>query len=233
MSTFKPRSKKGWLFTQSWHDVLFIHWPVEIDRLRRFVPELLCIDTFDQEAWVTLIPFSVSHFRARFTPPVPFLHRFFEVNFRTYVTYDGVPGVYFIRLDASSKLAVFGAKTFFHLPYFYARITMNKDGKKRTFQSVRDDGKIFVHYEPKGSPIVKDPLSTWLVERYRLYTMNGSTLYYEDLFHKPWTLEDVEIFECNETFFERYSLTKRRKEPIYHYARLQNVFLLPQHRLHH
>jgi uncharacterized protein YqjF (DUF2071 family) len=34
-----PLPKKPWVMKQVWHDLLFAHWPVPVDDLRRLVPE--------------------------------------------------------------------------------------------------------------------------------------------------------------------------------------------------
>ena len=58
--------------------------------------------------------------RAAFLP-CPVSHVFPELNVRTYVTYQGKPGVYFFSLDASNLLAVWAARAVYHLPYFHSR----------------------------------------------------------------------------------------------------------------
>jgi uncharacterized protein YqjF (DUF2071 family) len=41
------------------------------------------------------------------------------------VSHDGHSGVYFFSLDAQGILAVVGARLFHHLPYYYARCSLN------------------------------------------------------------------------------------------------------------
>jgi uncharacterized protein len=55
---------------------------------------------------------------------VPGTATFCELNLRTYVRsrITDLRGVYFFSLDAASALAVIGARTLFHLPYFFARM---------------------------------------------------------------------------------------------------------------
>ena len=48
-----------------------------------------------------------------------------ELNLRTYVSHDGHSGVYFFSLDAQGILGVVGARLFHHLPYYYARCSLN------------------------------------------------------------------------------------------------------------
>jgi uncharacterized protein len=105
---------------QTWHDLLFAHWPLPAAVMRPLVPVRLMLDTFDGQCWVGVVPFHMSGIRARGLPPLPGLSRFPELNVRTYVTHSGKPGVYFFSLDAANLPAVWAARTFYHLPYFHA-----------------------------------------------------------------------------------------------------------------
>ena len=114
---------------QTWHDLLFAHWPVPHADLRRLVPEQLTLDTFDNQCWVGVVPFHMRAIRGRFLPPLPGLSRFPELNVRTYVTHSGKPGVYFFSLDAATLPAVWAARAFYHLPYFHADMSSeDRDG---------------------------------------------------------------------------------------------------------
>jgi uncharacterized protein len=62
--------------------------------------------------------------RPAFTPPLPLLSESHELNVRTYVHLDGVPGLWFFSLDANNAVAVLGARVAFHLPYFKARMSL-------------------------------------------------------------------------------------------------------------
>src|SRR5262245_33958691 len=95
---------------QRWRDLLFLHRPVPPEALRPRVPPGLIIDTYAGEAWVTLIPFAILGSRTAGTPHALAMD-FLEVNLRTYVRGpDGEPGIYFFSLEASSWLAVAGAR---------------------------------------------------------------------------------------------------------------------------
>jgi len=107
---------------QTWNDLLFAHWPVAPNVLRALVPPELPLDTYDGTAWLAVTPFHMTGIRARGLPPIPGLSRFPELNVRTYVILDGKPGVYFFSLDVTSRMAVWGARTFYRLPYFHAHM---------------------------------------------------------------------------------------------------------------
>ncbi len=103
---------------QSWRDLLFVHWEVPVEALRRLVPPSLSIDTLDGRAYVGLVPFTM---RDVTFGPLRFAD-FLETNLRTYVHTGGVPGVWFFSLDAESALAVRGGRTLYRLPYHRARM---------------------------------------------------------------------------------------------------------------
>ena len=112
--------------TQTWHELLFAHWPIAPDALRPLVPSILPLDTYEGQCWVGIVPFHMSNVRPRWVPPLPKLSRFVELNVRTYVTLHGISGVYFFSLDASNPIAVALARTFFHLPYFNALMSTER-----------------------------------------------------------------------------------------------------------
>jgi hypothetical protein len=82
---------------QSRGKLLFMHWQVSVDTLRQHIPEQLGIGTFDGIAWISVTPFTVWGARPVYTPRLPWLSHVHEINVRTYVHYDGVPGVGFFR----------------------------------------------------------------------------------------------------------------------------------------
>ena len=121
-----PLPTGPWIMSQSWHDLLFAHWPIDASHLRPLIPAALEIDKFQGEAWIGVVPFRMSGVRLRATPALPTLSAFPELNVRTYVTHGGKPGVWFFSLDAANAIAVSVARAWFHLPYFNARMTLRK-----------------------------------------------------------------------------------------------------------
>src|SRR5882757_5465385 len=110
-----PLPRGPWIMAQVWHNLLFAHWTVPVATLRPLVPQQLEIDTFREKAWLGVVPFRMSGVRLRGTPAVPGLSCFPELNVRTYVIRDGMPGVWFFSLDAANLLVVWAARAMFHL----------------------------------------------------------------------------------------------------------------------
>jgi uncharacterized protein YqjF (DUF2071 family) len=177
--------------------LLFAHWVVPLEALRTHLPPELEVDTFGGDAYLGITPFRVSGLRLRGLPPLPVVSSFLEVNCRTYVSHGGEkPGIWFFSLDASSRLAVEGARRLYKLPYFRAAMA----GPPR-FSSVRQDGAARVwecSYRPTGTAAPAEPgtLEHFLAERYCLYTTDeAGRLHRAEIHHPPWPLQraDAEV----------------------------------------
>jgi uncharacterized protein YqjF (DUF2071 family) len=127
------------LMHQNWGKLLFMHWAIDEKLLAPLIPSQLSIDTFDGSAWIGEIPFTMWGIRASFLPPIPGASAFHELNVRTYVHLNGVPGVWFFSLDAANSLAVWGARNFYHLPYFNADMSLTQEGNTLEYSSKRRD----------------------------------------------------------------------------------------------
>jgi uncharacterized protein YqjF (DUF2071 family) len=185
---------------QEWHDLLFAHWAVPVQELRPLIPRALEIDTFGGRACVGVVPFRMSGVRVRGTPAVPGFSRFPESNVRTYVVRDGKPGVWFFSLDAANAVAVWGARTFFHLPYFLAAMSCAEDAGWIRYESRRKDRRgsaasLEARYRAVGDIFnaVPGSIEHFLAERYCLYTADdkGRVIRCE-IHHPPWPLQLAE-----------------------------------------
>jgi len=219
---------------QSWHDLLFAHWPVDAAALRPLLPSELQIDTFERQAWLAVVPFRMTGVRLRGTPPLPWLSAFPELNVRTYVTFGRKPGVWFFSLDASNSMAVAIARAWFHLPYFRARMGCAERDGWIYYRSERTHcgapaGLLGGRYRPIGEVLrpQRGTLEHFLTERYCLYTIDGrGRLVRGDIHHPPWPLQRAEAgFACNSmTASLGVALTSR---PLLHFARRQDVLVWP------
>jgi uncharacterized protein YqjF (DUF2071 family) len=234
MEHSKNSSAIGWVMTQTWTDLLFAHWPVPAERIRDYIPAMLEIDTYENSAWVTIVPFAVSKVRLRLLPPLPFLSRFPQMNLRTYVLYDNQPGVYFFSLDAANPLAAGVARTFLHLPFYSARIDLQKNGSQIHFFSRRTGSQVSPAefdccYQPV-SPVFhaqKSSLDYWLTERYVLYTAHDHRIYRGDLFHLSWPLQYAEAEIAKNTLAEACGFCLPGPPALLHYANSVKAFIGP------
>jgi uncharacterized protein YqjF (DUF2071 family) len=194
-----PLPNRAWILFQRWEHLLFAHWPMPPATIRRLVPDGLTIDTFDGQAWVSVVPFSMHAIHPRYVPPVPWLSSFLELNVRTYVTHDGKPGVWFTSLDAANPLGVWLGRNVYHLPYFNATMRLRDDGNTIQYTSRRTHrgatpGDFVGRYHPTSDPFQAEPgsLDHFLVERYCLYAQDKQDgLYRGDIHHTPWSLQQA------------------------------------------
>lgn len=223
-----PLPDDPWLQAQTWEKLLFAHWRVPVDELRRHVPEELPLDTFDGSAWIGITPFRVSGLRVRGVPPLPYLSAFLELNVRTYVELDGKAGIYFFSLDAESPLAVEAARRLYRLPYFRARMSAVAAGEEIDFASERTESRRATfqgRYRPIGDPAPPLPgsLEYFLTERYCLFTMHEARVHWAQIHHLPWPLQPAES-EIAENTMPPPGV-ELRGDSHYHYSARQDTVL--------
>ena len=225
---------------QRWINLLFLHWMVPVSQLRPLVPSSLQLDTFEGNAYVGLIPFSIRGARLPMTPPLPFVSTFDEVNVRTYVHIGGRdPGVFFFTLDASSPLAVRLARAWFHLPYRDADISVVQlqpfgTGFDYTTKR-RGDSSTGMHviYQPEGDVRNAQPgsLEHFLLERYILYAATRDALYQGRVHHAPYPVRDAAVRLLDETMLRACNVMRPTGTPIVHYSRGVDVEIFRLKRL--
>ena len=230
-----PVPDDPWILKQAWNDLLFSHWPVARDRLREHVPAFLELDRFDNEAWVSVTPFRLSDLSPRGIPALPVISSFDEINVRTYVVHDGMPGIYFFSLDANSAMAVGGASTLFHLPYYLADIRVEDDRGRISYHSSRRRGEqaeFMARYSPAGALFEPQPgtIEYFLTERYCLYTQDAAAHGYRvEVHHAPWQLQNAEAEISVNTMVDAAGLRLPSMVPLLHYARRMDVITWAPH----
>lgn len=229
-----PLPPGPWVMKQTWHDLLFAHWPIPQQSMRSLVPPQLALDTFEGQCWVGVVPFRMSAVRGRGIPGLPGLSRFPELNVRTYVTCGGKPGVYFFSLDAANLAAVWAARTLFHLPYFHAAMTSTGEGEMVHYSSRRN--RMAAEFRARYQPVSevrqsdKGSIARWLTERYCLYTTHRGQVCRGDIHHLPWPLQQAEAeFERN-TVAAAAGISLPDTSPILHFARRLEVLIWPLRR---
>lgn len=189
-----------WLLHMRWTELLFAHWRIPLEVARAIIPEPLEPDLFDGSAWLGLVPFRMSGVRPRGLPAVPGVSAFPEVNVRTYARYRGRPGVWFLSLDASGRVAVEVARRATGLPYYKAKMTLSADTAGWLhYRSERDDargapGVLDCRYRPSGPVRAPAPLDRFLTERDGLWAMRppGRPRWLA-IRHGPWPLQPAEL----------------------------------------
>jgi hypothetical protein len=224
---------------QRWNDLLFAHWPISASEMARLLPVGLEVDTFDGYAWVGVVPFWMDQVRTRVAGErcvtIPGTETFCELNLRTYVRSrtTGLRGVHFFSLDAASALAVIGARTLFHLPYFLASMyrKIESDGtveyssnRLLTGRSVRFEARYRGLGEVAG-PSRGRTLEHFLTERYCLFTQHAGEVRVGHIHHLPWPLEPAEAEIVLNGLPAAHGITLPDRPPVLHFARKLDVYI--------
>jgi uncharacterized protein len=220
-----PPPKRRWTLGQTWENTLWVHWRAAREALREHVPDELQIEDFDGSGWLGIMFFRVRALRARGVLPLPGISSFLQLNVRTYVRGpDGLPGVWFFSIDASSRLATLGVRRVYGVPCFHARMLVDRADEWREAECARigERGRVFSgRYRPAGGVFSAESgsLEWFLAERYRLYTGSGRT----EIHHEPWQLRpaEAEIELASLLPFEPAG------EPLCHFAARQDALIWP------
>jgi uncharacterized protein len=221
-----PLPSSRWTLGQTWEQTFFAHWPVPVDELRSLVPDELEIEEHDGSAWLGIMFFRVRALRARGALPVPGISSFLQLNVRTYVCGpDGLPGVWFFSIDASSRLAALGVRRIYHVPAFHARMTLDAVAGWHEAECVRvgERGRVFSgRYRATGETFHAEPgsLEWFLTERYRLFTTHGRRA---EMHHDRWLLIPAEA-EIDLASIAPVAVTG---EPLCHFAFRQDALIWP------
>lgn len=226
-----PVPASPWVMVQRWCDLLFMHWPLPPEAVRRLLPLTLSLDTYDGAAWIGVVPFRMENVRPRLLPAVPWLSAFPELNVRTYVTLHdrGVlkPGVYFFSLEAANPVAVALARALFKLPYFNADMQAQARGEGMDYASRRTHraappAEFSARYAPAGPVYEADrhSLDSWLTDRYALYTTDRrGRPYIGEIAHPPWPLQPAQAEVRINTMAAAAGLRLPDAPPLLHFSR--------------
>jgi uncharacterized protein len=148
---------------QTWHDLLFAHWPLPTEAMRPLVPAQLTLDTFDGQCWVGVVPFHMSGIRRRGLPAMPAVlaaRAFYNLPyFHADMTTQDRGGV-------------------IHYVSRRYRAAAEFRGRYHPTSEVR--------LAAPGS------IEHWLTERYCLYTTHRGQLYRGEIHHAQWPLQTAE-----------------------------------------
>jgi uncharacterized protein YqjF (DUF2071 family) len=184
-----------WTIEQRWSHALFLNWKVSEAALQHQVP--FPLDLHEGQAVLSLVPFYMDQIRFRGLPRVPFFSNLWELNLRTYVRVNGVPGIYFFTLETPHVLGNFIARTFFDLPYRKSRIMaeVGPDSYRLRAEGRRADQMPYdLRLElESGTPESADPFQKWITERYHLFVKKGGLTIRGDVHHEPWKTKPVSV----------------------------------------
>jgi uncharacterized protein YqjF (DUF2071 family) len=211
-----------------------MHWAVEPEVIRPLIPKRLELDVFDGKAWLGVVPFRMSGVAPIWSPDLPGLSAFPELNVQTYVrdpideAHGGKPGVWFFSLDATNRIAVRGARWLFHLNYVDANIRLTRQtengdewirySSRRRQTSLQ--AELETGYRPVGGVLnALSDLETWLTSRYCMYTANRSgKILRGEIDHSPWPLQQAECRIERNTMTDWLGFPLPDQPPLLHFS---------------
>jgi uncharacterized protein YqjF (DUF2071 family) len=187
---------KGWIISQRWSDVLFLHYEVDSKTLQQKVP--YPIDMYEGRAFVSIVPFSMGRIRFPFLPVFPFFSKLQELNLRTYVVVNGRPAVYFFTLDANHFIGVLIARTFFRLPYRWRSMVLNCNN-----DYIFESKNLRIKARIENS-FLNSPFDLWATERYALVTKFLGMNLIGVVEHSQWNLKKVDLAKIEDNFSSEF-----------------------------
>ncbi|WP_435008956.1 YqjF family protein [Tundrisphaera lichenicola] len=231
---------------QSWDRLLFLHWEVPAEAIRRLLPSGLEVDLFEGRAFVGLVPFTMRGIRPAGLPSVRGLSNFHETNVRTYVHRDGRdPGVWFFSLDAANLAGACLGRSWFGLPYFFARMSLVAEESPDSLRISYSSRRLFLGPRPATTrieaevrspvvPAVLGSLEYFLAERYLLYSASrGGGLFTGRVHHSPYPLQVAEVRSMEESVLAAAGIERPDAPPLAHFARGVDVEVFGLERVGH
>jgi uncharacterized protein YqjF (DUF2071 family) len=218
----------GWIMKQVWKDLSIIHWQVDRKELERLIPSPLKLDTYQGEAYIGVLGLEM----ADGNPvglPISLYSKFHQINFRTYVTYNGVRGVYFFSLDAKHFLASLLARQFFYLPYRYNQVdhAMVNADMTSYYKSHNSNFPMEFIVSRKGKIAEQDRTkSVWLTELDRYFGVDGNCVVTSRLWHEPFVTEDARGYISEDGLLSQLPVTVLSK-PHFLFIKQTDTYFWP------
>ena len=183
--------KRSWKFYQEWNKAIFMHWEVEPEAVKPFLPSSVALDTINEKAWISMVAFDMNHIGIRSLPKIPHISDFHEVNIRTYIVCKGKPSVYFLSMEGSKRSSCKILKVMSKFPYVHAKI--NRTDYSYQLNNSEESNSLEFTYRTKMEPCKKDKTDLWLTERYAVFQEYKQKLIEYDVHHVEWPLDQITI----------------------------------------
>ena len=182
---------ENWKYYQEWNHSIFLHWEVDMEDLKKFVPKELEIDLFEGKPWVSVVAFTMEKIRPKNLPSFAPVSNFDEINIRTYIKSNKKTGVYFLSIEGGTKLSCKIAKGISELPYRFSKIKRSQN----KFESCNSEFNDRLDLEFKVGEVVtqKTDLDKWLTERYALFQDSEESINEFDIHHLEWPIQEIEL----------------------------------------
>ncbi|WP_157492827.1 YqjF family protein [Echinicola pacifica] len=180
-----------WKYYQEWNRCVFLHWKVDADYLKGFLPDTLELDLIDGQAWISLVAFTMNNISFRNIPPFSMVSDFLEVNVRTYVKRNGEAGVYFLSMEAGKRVACYVAKAFSGLPYRFS--LMKRGAGFFRSENLRMGDSLELKFSTGRGLGEKTAVERWLLERYHLFQDTKNGIQHFPIHHIEWPLRSISL----------------------------------------
>jgi uncharacterized protein YqjF (DUF2071 family) len=207
-----------------WLSLTFMHWPYPADVVQRVLPPGLTVETYDGRAWVGLVPFTMT-ITLPHAPAAPWLSRFPETNVRTYARGpSGETGVWFMSLDAARLPAVLAARVAWGLPYYWARMSVQRAHDAVDYSSVRHRPHTRAHHRSRVSVGAQVPLADvtafehYLTARFGLWAYHLGRLWHSRADHPPWPLRRAAVECLDDELVTAAGLPAPSGDPLVHFS---------------
>ncbi len=127
---------------------------------------------------------------------------------------------------------MFGARTFYYLPYYNAEIQLQQTDSEIVYSSQRTDKPPATLQTTWtiGPPIPQtqpDSLEFFLTERYCLFSEHKDKLYRSRIHHHPWSLQTATVSAHTSTMIQALDISEPTGTPLLHYAEELAVDIWP------
>ena len=182
---------QNWKFYQEWNRTIFLHWQVDIEELKKFVPNEIEIDLFEGKPWVSLVAFTMEKIRPKYLPAFPPISNFDEINIRTYVKFKNKTGVYFLNIEGGKKLSCKISKLISELPYRFSKTKRTSNKYSSSNSKYGDEFNIDFSIGKKMEG--KSKLDHWLTERYALFQNTKTSINEFEIHHLEWEVKELKV----------------------------------------
>jgi uncharacterized protein len=220
LSPVRPSSIRWPWLRNRWDDLAFVHWRYPAGEVQALLPEGVRVDTFDGDAWVSLVPFRMRRAGPTFLPPIPWISSFAETNVRTYVVDSaGDRAVWFLSLDATRLPVVAFARWAIGFPYVWSSMSIDRCGSRWTYTTSRRrwparpsaTTRVVVDV---GAPIEPTDLDVFLTARWGTVALHGRHLRHHPVDHPPWVLREATLVSCDDSAVEAAGLNSPSGTPL-------------------
>ena len=204
-----------------WSVLTFLHWAYDPKIVQRLLPAGLTVETFDDRAWVGLVPFAM-----RVASPgnraVVWLSTFLETNVRTYVIGpDGTTGVWFFSLETTRLHITALARVTYRVPYHWAYMCLDRDDSTVTYWARRRwpgprgaRSAVVVEVGTPYAPEELTPFDHYLTARYQLFAHRPrGGLLRTRAEHAPWALRRCVALQVDDELITACGLPAPVGEP--------------------